>query len=324
MDLFVCSCLSVLAPFTQELVDAPVPQDVQEITVTLNRTERTGQIDRRIYDIRTQSDRETLMSGEAIIRLPGVVRTTDDKISVFGDTSVTYMLDDKYIDESIAQRIPASELERIEVITNPSAAQGGAGGVRIILVTRKKKRPPTTTLNVQADSRERVRLTSAIVYDGDKWGLWNTASLEKNAQQNGSRSEYREKSGRFQRTSQSDYEEQSRRYNIHLLPYYKLSPERSIVLGLSANGGRAESLSLSQQIEQFTGGRRDITQRGWSDGQNDYAELSFTYSDKQSQHHFDQFSVTLTRGGVTISTKLEVSGPFPGAIRPRNAAFAPM
>lgn len=295
INLFVCSCLSVLAPFAQEAVEAPVPQDVQEITVTLNRTERTGQIDRRIYDIRTQSDRETLMSGEAIIRLPGVVRTTNDKISVFGDTSVIYMLDDKYIDESIAQRIPASELERIEVVTNPSAAQGGAGGVRIILVTRKKKRPPTTTINVQADSRERVRLSSSIVYDGDKWGLWNTTSLEKNVQQSGSRNDYREKSGRFQSTSQSDYEQETRRYDVLLFPIYKLSPDRAVSFGLSANGGQTESLSLSQQSEQLSGGLlRDINQRGWSDGQNKSASLIFNYSNKRSEHDRESYNLQLT------------------------------
>lgn len=132
---------SVEPPVAVQPSTASDQSDVIEIVG--NRPDQAQKIDRRIYRVKqtphsAQQDTIQLLRG-----LPAVTIASDDAIMLLGASNVTIMVDGrKPTEQNITQFLRAlhgSDIERIEIITNPSAqysAEGTGGIINIIL--RKK------------------------------------------------------------------------------------------------------------------------------------------------------------------------------------------
>lgn len=113
------------------------------IEIVGNRPDQAQKIDRRIYRVKqnphsAQQDTIQLLRG-----LPAVTIDSDDTIMLLGASNVTIMVDGrKLTDQKVSQflrTLHGSDIERIEIITNPSAQYSaeGTGGI-INIVLRKK------------------------------------------------------------------------------------------------------------------------------------------------------------------------------------------
>lgn len=120
--------------------------ELQDVTVTASRPAVQRMQDRLIVNV----ENSVLSSGnntlEVLQRSPGIIVDQDGNISMGGRTGVRVYIDGKDTrlggDQlaSILEGMPASSIEKIEIITNPSAkyeAQGNAGIIDII--TKKGK-----------------------------------------------------------------------------------------------------------------------------------------------------------------------------------------
>ena len=118
--------------------------DAATIEVVASRPGQAQKIDRRIYRVKdnphaAQADTLQLLRG-----LPAVVITPDDQLLLLlGSAGVTVLVDERPIRGDTAQylrTLHGSDIERIEIITNPSAqyAAQGSGGI-INLVLRSKR-----------------------------------------------------------------------------------------------------------------------------------------------------------------------------------------
>lgn len=118
------------------------PIETKEIEVTAQKDIVSYQIDRRIYNV----DRDLTVSGgsavDALANVPSVSVDLDGNISLRGTGNVTILIDGKpsallgFDRTSVLEQIPADNIERIEVITNPSAKfdpDGVAGIINIVL-----------------------------------------------------------------------------------------------------------------------------------------------------------------------------------------------
>jgi hypothetical protein len=110
----------------------PAANDDQSdvIEVVGQRPDQALKIDRRTYEVRqnpqsAQKDILQLLRG-----LPAVTITPDDKINLLGAPNVTILVDghDNHTD---LHALHGSDIERIEIITNPSAQYSaeGTGGI---------------------------------------------------------------------------------------------------------------------------------------------------------------------------------------------------
>jgi outer membrane receptor protein involved in Fe transport len=124
---------------------ASEPPTVSTVTVTGQGNETRTSIDRRSYGVATDLQATSGSISDALRNIPSVEVDTQGNISLRGDPNVTIMIDGKpsgmFRGESRAtalQQLPAEQIERVEVMTNPSAAfrPDGSGGV-INLVTKK-------------------------------------------------------------------------------------------------------------------------------------------------------------------------------------------
>ncbi|MGN6425001.1 MAG: TonB-dependent receptor [Asticcacaulis sp.] len=112
-----------------------------QVTVEGKHKEVADRIDRRVYDVSSDPDAATGTSADILGKLPSVQVTPSGAVSLRGDRRVLVLVDGKYPanGNAVIQDMPASSIERIEVMTTPSAqyAADAPGGV-INIITKKR------------------------------------------------------------------------------------------------------------------------------------------------------------------------------------------
>ncbi|WP_143883730.1 TonB-dependent receptor domain-containing protein [Chryseobacterium binzhouense] len=123
-------------------------QDIQGVTITATTKPYKVELDKRTYD----PSQDIVSKGgnlqDVLSNVPSVSVDTDGTVSMRGSSNVRFLINGKPsallgIDDgaNALQSIPADQIERIEVITNPSSkfeASGTAGILNIILKKSKK------------------------------------------------------------------------------------------------------------------------------------------------------------------------------------------
>lgn len=123
-------------------------QDIQGVTITVATKPYRVELDKRTYD----PSQDIVSKGgnlqDVLSNVPSVSVDTDGTVSMRGSSNVRFLINGKPsallgIDDgaNALQSIPADQIERIEVITNPSSkfeASGTAGILNIILKKSKK------------------------------------------------------------------------------------------------------------------------------------------------------------------------------------------
>ncbi|CAN5688268.1 outer membrane beta-barrel family protein [soil metagenome] len=119
---------------------------LKEVEVAGEKSEYVNSLDRKVYNI----DKNIVNTGgtatEVLRNIPSVTVDIDGNISLRGSGNVNVLIDGKpsgitgSTRQAVLQQIPASSIERIEVITNPSAKYDADGMAGIInIVTKKDK-----------------------------------------------------------------------------------------------------------------------------------------------------------------------------------------
>ena len=131
---------------------AEAPTEVQSVTVTARGSDVRSSVDRLSYSVAGDLQAATGSMADALRNVPGVEVDPQGNVSLRGDSNVTILIDGRpstlFRGEGRAdalQQLGADTVERVEVITNPSAAMSpeGTGGV-INLVTKKTRRAGKT------------------------------------------------------------------------------------------------------------------------------------------------------------------------------------
>jgi len=115
--------------------------ELGEVLVTTERDEVTGKMDKMTYEIDDNISQQGGSVLQTMQNLPGVT-VEDGKIVLRGNPNVIILIDGKqsaltgFGNQSGLENIPASSIERIEIINSPSAkydANGSGGIINIIL-----------------------------------------------------------------------------------------------------------------------------------------------------------------------------------------------
>jgi outer membrane receptor protein involved in Fe transport len=145
-------------------VDKSAPTAVEGVVVTGDANAMRTSIDRRSYSVANDLSARTGSIADALRNIPSVEVDVQGNVSLRGDANVTIMIDGKpsgqFSGEGKAdalQAMPADQIERVEVMTNPSAAYRPDGSAGIInLITKKTQKPGvngSVRLNVTPDGR---------------------------------------------------------------------------------------------------------------------------------------------------------------------------
>jgi outer membrane receptor protein involved in Fe transport len=144
-DLYIGSSSSFLNLGTIEMEESYI--DLSEVEVTAKRDDISAKLDVKSYSV---DDNMSQIGGsvlQVMQNLPGIT-VQDGKLQLRGSDKVTILIDGKqsaltgFGSQSGLDNIPASSIERIEIINNPSSkfdANGNAGIINIILKKEKKE-----------------------------------------------------------------------------------------------------------------------------------------------------------------------------------------
>jgi len=130
----------------QTATTAPIAADPAPPTTVVvqgQRNDVSDRIDRRVYNIKDDPDSQSGTAGDVLGKLPSVTVSPSGSVSLRGDSSVTVLIDGKapVNGNNFTKTLAAADIDRIEVITNPSAQYDAEGTGGIINIITKKRHP---------------------------------------------------------------------------------------------------------------------------------------------------------------------------------------
>lgn len=126
----------------------PAAPALDKVTVTATRDEVANAMDRKSYTLADNIAQSGGSVVQAMASLPGVTVTQDGKIQLRGSDKVAVLIDGKQsaltgvASQAGLENLPASAIERIEIITNPGAkfdANASAGIINLVLKQEKQE-----------------------------------------------------------------------------------------------------------------------------------------------------------------------------------------
>jgi outer membrane receptor protein involved in Fe transport len=186
--LLAALALAATDPQTQDSPPAtkPAPKPTAPSTavsgVTVNgaaaaRPQVETSIDRRSYSVANDLQATTGSIGDVLRNIPSVQVDVQGNLSLRGDGNVTVLIDGKpsaqFQGDSLAtalQTLPANQIDRVEVITNPSAefrADGSAGIINLV-TKRAKGAGSTGAVRIQASDDGQTALSANSGFNSDK------------------------------------------------------------------------------------------------------------------------------------------------------------
>ena len=125
------------------------PEQLNEVTITTSGGEGpSGHMDKKTFSVTDNVSQSGGSLLQVMKNLPGITTDQDGKVSIRGNDRVVILVDGKqtaltgFGNQTSLDNIPASAIEKIEVINNPSAkydANGNAGIINIIYKKNKQE-----------------------------------------------------------------------------------------------------------------------------------------------------------------------------------------
>ena len=164
--------ITKVAP-TVQLKPIPLSEDSQtlgEVEITGIRSQMKFEIDKKVFNVDQAIAAAGGSASELLENIPSVEVDNEGTVSLRGSENVTVWINGKAQglnsdnQGSILEQLPAESIERIEVITNPSAKYSPDGTVGIINIVLKRERKPGYYGSVQAGT--------SIMQNGDDGYIW--------------------------------------------------------------------------------------------------------------------------------------------------------
>ncbi len=231
--------------------------ELDEVVVTAETTQVEVRLDKKIYNIGKDLTTAGGTVSDALNNVPSVSVDLEGGISLRGNENVRILINGKpsamagFGSTDVLAQLPADAIERVEVITSPSArydAEGTAGILNIIL--RKEKTlgfNGSVTLN--AGYPDNAGISANVNYRTDKFNIFNTTGFRYfDAPGNGyfDTRYYENSSVDFDRIIEDrNIERLNRGYNTNLGLEYYLTDQSSITGSIFFRTGEDEDVTTN-------------------------------------------------------------------------------
>ena len=184
--------ISTESPVTEltAIVLTPRNRDLKAVTVSARKPLVEQKIDRMVVNVDAFISNTGASALEALEKSPGVQVDKDGNISLKGKQNVIVLIDGRpsYISgaelANMLKGMQASQLEQIEIMTNPPAKYDAAGNAGIINIKTKKNKTKGFNGNVSAGAGQGVYFKNneslSLNYRNGKVNLFSTYSFYNN------------------------------------------------------------------------------------------------------------------------------------------------
>ncbi|MCT2561910.1 outer membrane beta-barrel family protein [Chryseobacterium herbae] len=155
---------------------------LQEVSVTGQRSSISLKLDKKVFEV----GKDVLSQSGAVTDLlnvvPSVSVSPGGEISLRGNSNVLVLIDGRrtgLTQGNALEQVPADQVERVEVITNPSSrfdAAGSAGIINIIL-KKNKKGGFSGQLRLVGGIPNETRISPSLNYKSDRLNLFATYGI---------------------------------------------------------------------------------------------------------------------------------------------------
>lgn len=169
----------------------PAERTVGEVVVTAQAPAVQTSIDRRSYSVAGDLQAQTGSLADALRNVPSLEVDIQGNVSLRGDRDVTILVDGKPSSQfdgdnrgQALQALPADRIDRVEVITNPSAEfrADGTGGVINLVTKQAKGAGRTGSARLTAGTKGRVFASANLGFNGEKLSVTGDLNLRHDNQ----------------------------------------------------------------------------------------------------------------------------------------------
>jgi outer membrane cobalamin receptor len=166
------------------LMLSPTDATLNEVVVVADRPTMTYRIDKKVINV---SQLHTSASGSAVQvleNIPSITVSIEGDVSLRGSSSFTVLIDGKpsiLAANDILNQIPASQIENIEIITNPSARfdPDGVAGIINIVMKKNIQQGMNGILNLSAGTPGRYGADLLLNYRKERFNFFFGADYNK-------------------------------------------------------------------------------------------------------------------------------------------------
>lgn len=260
---------------------------LEEVVVTGQASTMRFELDRKVFTVGADVSSAGSSASELLESIPSVEVDQDGEVSLRGNSSVTVWINGKESGltadnrAQILEQIPAETIDRIEVITNPSAKFSPEGTAGIINIVLKKDRRGGYFGSAEAgvNTRGAVNANFSINWNTGKWDTYFSLGGRTRHNTNGSSSRRLYDNGDF---LFSDAEGRNHGDNLfmRLGATYHLTDKDDIYANafgmLGHRWGHSATLYTSDLPGQWNLNRNETRNSG--DNRGAHAELGYTHS----------------------------------------------
>jgi outer membrane receptor protein involved in Fe transport len=163
------------------------------VTVTSQRVTFNTAIDRKVFNVQQDIMAKTGTASDLLQNIPSVQVDIDGVVSLRGSANVLMLINGKpsplmaaATRAEVLQQMPASSIERIEVITNPSAKYkpDGTSGIINIVLKKDVNTGWNGNLTANAGNRNRYNFTVGANYNPGDFNVFGSYSFRQDDRNN--------------------------------------------------------------------------------------------------------------------------------------------
>ena len=160
----------------------PASQELQEIQITADRPTVEYLMDRKVVHVSENINSTGSSVARALENVPSITVDVEGTVSLRGSTNYTVLIDGKpspLKGSDALQQIPASAVENVEIITNPSAKYDPDGLAGIVNIVTKKQalNGISGIVNTSVGTGDKYRGDGLLTYKSDKISIFAGADF---------------------------------------------------------------------------------------------------------------------------------------------------
>ena len=235
---------------------------LDEVVVRAETTQVEVRLDKKIYNIGKDLTTKGGTVSDALSNVPSVSVDVEGSISLRGNENVRVLINGKpsamagFGSTDVLGQLPADAIDRVEVITSPSArydAEGTAGIINIIL-RKDKTLGFNGSISTTVGIPESAGVTANVNLRTDKYNLFNTTGFNYRTAPGSGFFDTRYNVGTFDRVIENrDFDRLNRDFNTNLGMEYYLSDMSSLTASAFFRYGNGDDIT-SNITQKFQNG----------------------------------------------------------------------
>ena len=298
---------------------------LQEVVVEGVRSQMRFELDKKVFNVDANIMAAGQSASELLESIPSVEVDQDGEVSLRGNSSVTVWINGKESGltadnrAQILEQIPGESIERIEVITNPSAKYSPEGTAGIINIILKKDRRGGYfgSAELGANSQGGGNASVNINYSDPKWEAYASVGFRMRHGKNGSKTLRDYTDGSFL-NSEADGRNHGNNLFLRAGATYHLTDKDALYVNAFGMFGHRWGKTTTDYESDIPGQWTDNTQFAHNKSDNRGAHAELGYTRKWSDSHTLGIMASYNHwGGPSWKSYLQKQ-EFPGEILSDN------